>query len=107
MCKGGLGEDRNLRTYALIQPNEESVLVLMLVREDVLFERCKAALLVFQSGQVTLWASLLTRMTDLNVAGLDECSELDTGQIVKTAGIQVTTHITFTKVLNRKQLAVD
>ena len=56
---------------------------------------------------MTLWASLLTRMTVTNVAGLDECSELDIGQIVKTAWILVTMHTTFTKVLNKKHLTLD
>merc|ERR1719470_314543 len=82
----------------------------MLVREVAQCVRGgggKAALLVYESGQVGLWASFLTRMTDLKVAGLDECSELDTGQIVESAGVLVTTHATFTKVLNRKHLALD
>eukprot|EP00090_Calanus_glacialis_P013551 TRINITY_DN22218_c0_g1_i1.p1 TRINITY_DN22218_c0_g1~~TRINITY_DN22218_c0_g1_i1.p1 ORF type:complete len:1958 (-),score=615.01 TRINITY_DN22218_c0_g1_i1:364-6237(-) len=100
---------RNL-TFVLTQPNEKSFLVLMLVREVAQCVRGgggKAALLVYESAQVGLWASFLTRMTDLKVAGLDECSELDTGQIVESAGVLVTTHATFTKVLNRKHLSLD
>merc|ERR1719508_13771 len=82
----------------------------MLVREVAQCVRGgggKAALLVYESGQVGLWASFLTRMTDLKVAGLEECSELDTGQIVESAGVLVTTHSTLTKVLNRKHLSLD
>jgi len=104
-----VGGGRNL-TYVLTQPNEKSFLVLMLVREVAQCIRGgagKAALLVYESGQVGLWASFLTRMTDLKVAGLDECSELDTGQIVESSGVLVTTHTTFTKVLNKKHLSLD
>ena len=47
-CVKVAGES-NLLTHVLIQLNEESVLVLVLVREVALCERCKAALLVFES----------------------------------------------------------
>merc|ERR1719425_39311 len=64
----------------------------MLVREVAQCVRGgggKAALLVYEADQVNLWTSFLTRMTDLKVAGLDSCSELDTGQIVESAGVLV------------------
>merc|ERR1719315_943786 len=52
----------------------------MLVREVAQCVRGgggKAVLLVYEAGQVELWTSFLTRMTDLKVAGLDS-SELET-----------------------------
>jgi len=67
----------------------------------------KAALLVYEADQVNLWTSFLTRMTDLKVAGLDSCSELDTGQIVESAGVLVTTHSNFTKLLHKKHLTLE
>ena len=57
--------------------------------------------------QVSLWTSFLTRMTDLRVAGLEECWETDTGQIVESAGVLVTTHETFARVVSRKHLTLD
>ena len=46
----------------------------------------------------------LTRMTDLTVSGLADGEALDTGQVVETAGVLVTTHATFTDLLARKHL---
>ena len=89
----------------LTEAREKSFLVLMLVREA---SQCirhgagKAALLLQDSRQVSLWTSFLTRMTDLKVSGLEECWEQDTGQIVETAGVLVTTHETFSTIINRK-----
>merc|ERR1719450_291341 len=82
----------------------------MLVREVAQCVRSgggKAALLVYEPDQVGLWTSFLTRMTDLKVAGLDSSSELDTGQIIISAGVLVTTHTTFTKVLHKKHLTLE
>ena len=101
--------DRNL-TFVLTETREKSFLVLMLVREA---SQCirngagKAALLLQDSGQVSLWTSFLTRMTDLKVSGLEECLDQDTGQIVETAGVLVTTHETFSTIISRKHLALE
>ena len=46
-------------------------------------------------------------MTDLKVAGLEECWEKETGQIVESAGVLVTTHETFATVVSRKHLTLD
>ena len=43
-------------------------------------------------------------MTDLKVAGLADGEALDTGQVVETAGVLVTTHSTFSDLLARKHL---
>ena len=43
-------------------------------------------------------------MTDLTVSGLADGEALDTGQVVETAGVLVTTHATFTDLLARKHL---
>ena len=54
---------RNL-TFVLTQPQEKSFLVLMLVREVGTKVRggfSKAALLVYDTEQVALWTSFLTR----------------------------------------------
>ena len=97
-------------TFVLTETREKSFLVLMLVREA---SQCirngagKAALLLQDSRQVSLWTSFLTRMTDLKVSGLEECWDQDTGQIVETAGVLVTTHETFSTIINRKHLALE
>ena len=73
---------RNL-SFVLTQSQEKSFLVLMLVREVAQCVRSgagKAALLLHDSNQVSLWTSFLTRMTDLVVSGLEECWEHDTAQ---------------------------
>ena len=101
--------DRNL-TFVLTKPQEKSFLVLMLVREVAQCVRSgagKAALLLYSAEQVSLWTSFLTRMTDLKVSGLEECWEHDTGQIVASAGVLVTTHDTFATVVSRKHLGLD
>merc|ERR1719500_1066879 len=64
----------------------------------------KAALLVYDAEQVALWTSFLTRMTDLKVSGLADGEALDTGQVVETAGVLVTTHSTFSDLLARKHI---
>ena len=46
-------------------------------------------------------------MTDLKVSGLEECWETETGQIVESAGVLVTTHETFATVVSRKHLTLD
>ena len=104
-----VGGVRNL-TFVLTEPQEKSFLVLMLVREVAQYIRNgagKAALLVYTSDQVPLWTSFLTRMTDLKVSGLEECWEHDTGQIVESAGVLVTTHSTFATIVSRKHLGLD
>ena len=101
--------NRNL-TFVLTETREKSFLVLMLVREasqSIRNGAGKAALLLQDSCQVALWTSFLTRMTDLKVSGLEECWEHDTGQIVESAGVLVTTHDTFSTVVSRKHLGLD
>ena len=100
---------RNL-TFVLTQPQEKSFLVLMLVREVASKVRAgfgKAALLVYEAEQVELWASFLTRMTDLKVSGLRDGEQLDTGQVVEGAGVIVTTHSTFSSLLARKHVELS
>ena len=46
-------------------------------------------------------------MTDLKVSGLEECWEKETGQIVESSGVLVTTHETFATVVSRKHLTLD
>ena len=43
-------------------------------------------------------------MTDLKVSGLADGEALDTGQVVETAGVLVTTHSTFSDLLARKHI---
>ena len=93
----------------LTTPQEKSFLVLMLVREVSQHIRngAKAALLLYNSSQVALWTSFLTRMTDLKVSGLEECWDQDTCQIVDTSGVIVTCHKTFSTIVSRKYLSLD
>ena len=46
-------------------------------------------------------------MTDLTVSGLADGEALDTGQVVETAGVLVTTHETFSAIISRKHLALE
>ena len=52
---------------------------------------------------MSLWASFLTRMTDLSVCGLTDDLPLDTGQSCN-GGVLVTTHKTFSTLLSRKHI---